>query len=127
MSNAEIVTLVLIVAAFLGLDALMRLKKKQSIFKSFHIGGTYIKDSGKFFSIAQFSLFIAFVAGLFYVADNGLSPSHLSLVTFTYLFFISCVDSVEQWIYKKEEKEYQHMWLAASFSVVFFLFILARV
>ncbi|MBU9723390.1 MULTISPECIES: DUF4181 domain-containing protein [Bacillaceae] len=116
MNDPMLVTLIIILVVYLFTDLLLRKKKGHKLSKSF-IKNVF-HNRNKLFIAIDILLVIAFL-GVAAYASTRFPPTYSPLLLFTFLAFINFLRGLEEWLYKREEKEYQHSWLAVGFLLVF--------
>ncbi|MCU9594075.1 DUF4181 domain-containing protein [Caldibacillus thermolactis] len=84
--------------------------------------GVFSKGRKKGFIAVEIILMVLFIISLYALFDYFLYSVSLSMTmyfTLTYLF-----RGIEEWVYKKENKDYFHEWLASITSLIMFLFFI---
>ncbi|WP_088035398.1 DUF4181 domain-containing protein [Evansella clarkii] len=99
-------------------DMMLRKKKNQSMKKTFFEIKLITNNRHKLFLTIDLLLLAALIFGYFYFFQGH--PEQAFLPLFIFLGVSLVLRGIEEWLYKREEKEYEHYWLAA----VFFLAII---
>ncbi|UTR09912.1 DUF4181 domain-containing protein [Evansella sp. LMS18] len=102
-------------------DMMLRKKKNQSMKKTFFEIKLITNNRHKLFLTIDLLLLAALIFSYFYYFQTY--PELAFLPLFTFLVVSMVLRGIEEWLYKREEKEYEHYWLGA----VFFLAIISLI
>lgn len=130
MSNVEYIVflcLLIFLVIVITIELILRKKKNQSWWKGFYTGKSMFDDRNKTFLMLEVLLLIGFVFGMIVFTTLSMTiPYYVHMVVFFLLLY--GFRGLEQWMFKREEKEYQHYWLGTSYFVVaLFIFYIAYV
>lgn len=110
--------LLIVFAVHMIIDLVLRKKLKIKIQKGFFRS---FKGKNKFFVIAEITIIISFFISIFFVIPSDFRSFSL----FIFFFIIWALRGLEEWIFKRQEKEYYHSWVGASLflfsSIIIFL------
>lgn len=115
---------------YTSIEVLLRKRKNQSFRKSFSKARPFIKGRKNFFVFFEVLIIILFLISM--GAQPWSYPSiPISFILMLYFLIFYSIRGIEEWLFKREEKEYQHTWLAASFIIVLlvliFFFMISKV
>ncbi|WP_158736062.1 DUF4181 domain-containing protein [Alteribacillus sp. YIM 98480] len=115
-----IIILLILVIIYFSIDISLRRKLQTKPRKGFFHNNW--EGRNRFFLISEIVLIIVFTISIF----AGINTIPAYIIIFIYFFTLNILRGTEEWLFKRQQKEYYHTWLAACFFLIGFILLLSE-